>query len=537
MTATLKGSVLFCVALLVAALLVAACGDEDAQRPVGPGGGGNGGSGAADGGGAMGGSGGAGGGGGGGESLVTVTLFHTTDEHGHLQPDDTSSPLFVNGGAAYVRSWLGDAGYQPGEHLLVSSGDSWSGPAISTWVEGASTVEVMNTMGYVAQAIGNHEFDFGSDVLAARETQASFPMLSANVVFAADGSRPAWATPYTVLPAGGVMLGLVGLTTTMSATSGHPKYVRDLDFTDYVDALDTFVPQARSDGAQIIVVLAHVCAGPLGDAVQQASVDIDLALGGHCHNVTNADADGVQVVVSGEHFLGFSRIDLTLDSAAGEVVDTVVAHTAVRFAGNNPPLPPDADVQSVIDGWQQQIDADLAEAVGHTSTGFPTMGWKTANWVVDAWLAEHPTADVAILNFGSLRTAIPPGDFTLQEMVGIMPFENDIVSLDITGAQIQETILTISPAVGGMTYRTLGGGVVEVTLTGAQVFDPSATYTLLTTDFLYYGGAGTQLESYDPTPVELGDHMRDPVITWTQQLMTSAADPVEDHIDATPRNQ
>jgi 2',3'-cyclic-nucleotide 2'-phosphodiesterase (5'-nucleotidase family) len=87
-----------------------------------------------------------------------------------------------------------------------------------------------------------------------------------------------------------------------------------------------------------------------------------------------------------------------------------------------------------------------------------------------------------------------------------------------------------------MKYKN-AAGQVQIVLDSGAPFDDSATYTVITTDFLYYGGAKYDFASYDPTPTDLGAHMRDPVISWTTAPNTSAADPVESHIDATLRDQ
>lgn len=475
-------------------------------------------------------------------STTTVTLFHTNDEHGYLQPDSVSDPAVVRGGAANVRAWLADAGYDPEQHLLLSSGDNWSGPAISSWVEGESAAEVFAAMGYDATAIGNHEFDYGLDVLDERIAAVPYAHLSANVLDAQTGGRAPYGLPYVVLPAGDVMVGIIGLTTTTSPTSAHPKYVRDFTFEDYVTTLETYVPLVRDEGAEVVVVLAHVCLDPLAQALLDGDFEVHVALAGHCHAKSILALDQGLVVESSQHLGGFTRIDITLDASTRTVIEAVGEYTDVAYpAGTDNPVTPDPEIAELVDMWQARIDEDLDEVIGFTEAGFDAGSWKRANWVVDAWLAEYGSADVALVNFGSLRGAVAVGDISIASVVGLMPFENSLVSIDLTGAQIQETILNAmgegprQPGVGGMTY-VVADGSVSITLDDG-VFDPAATYTLLTTDFLYYGGGDYAFATFDETPDELDVHMRDPVIAWTRALMTSPSDPIEDHVDAAPRNE
>ena len=114
--------------------------------------------------------------------LVDITIFHTSDEHGWLEPSRPPGSLNVVGGAANIRSWiLEKEGFSSSSYLLLSSGDNWTGPAISTWFAGAPMVEAFNVTGYDAIAIGNHEFDFGRSVMLQRFDTSEAPYLGANI--------------------------------------------------------------------------------------------------------------------------------------------------------------------------------------------------------------------------------------------------------------------------------------------------------------------------------------------------------------------
>jgi 2',3'-cyclic-nucleotide 2'-phosphodiesterase (5'-nucleotidase family) len=125
---------------------------------------------------------------------ITITILYTNDEHGWIEEG-----AGTDGAAKLVGVWKNLEGYQAGGSVLVvSGGDNWTGPAVSTWFQGESTVEVMNAMGYAASAIGNHEFDFGVAVLDERVAQADFPYLSANIRLRTSGGIPGFATPFTI---------------------------------------------------------------------------------------------------------------------------------------------------------------------------------------------------------------------------------------------------------------------------------------------------------------------------------------------------
>ncbi len=142
-----------------------------------------------------------------------LTILYTNDEHGWME--ETSS---ADGAAKLMGVWREQENYtEDGSFLILSGGDNWTGPAISTWFKGESMVDVMNSMGYAAAAIGNHEFDFTVAGLRERIEQADFPYLSANIRFKGSDSIPDFALPYTLLEVNDILIGLVGITTTSTS--------------------------------------------------------------------------------------------------------------------------------------------------------------------------------------------------------------------------------------------------------------------------------------------------------------------------------
>jgi 2',3'-cyclic-nucleotide 2'-phosphodiesterase/3'-nucleotidase len=178
------------------------------------------------------------------DALRRVTLLHTNDEHGWLTPEDDS------GGATGIFSrWRKEEALDRDPNLLVvSSGDLWTGRALSTCFAGESTIDVMNAMGYRAAAIGNHEFDNGVDVLRLRAAQANFPFLSANIKDKGTGAVPDFAQPYVIVPVNGVKVALVGLTTLDTPQDERPEYIAPFDFMPYDDALRRTIPRVKAKG-------------------------------------------------------------------------------------------------------------------------------------------------------------------------------------------------------------------------------------------------------------------------------------------------
>ena len=245
-------------------------------------------------------------------------------------------------------------------------------------------------MGYAASAIGNHEFDFWSGRAARACSRGRVPLPEREHRRRRTMAPADFATPYVVVPVEGVAVGVIGLTTISSSTSAHPGFVSGLEFTDYVAALEQHIPHARADGAEVVVVLGHVCLGNLLTALTQTDLVVDVALGGHCHAESVMQFGSTVAVESGAYMGVFSRIDLTFDTDARVVVSGEVEQTQVRYVGANP-VTPDAQIAGLVDSWQQQVDTELSEPVGHTAAGLQNGSWAMANWVTDSWLAVHST--------------------------------------------------------------------------------------------------------------------------------------------------
>ena len=144
--------------------------------------------------------------------------------------------------------------------------------------------------------------------------------------------------------------------------------------------------------------------------------------------------------------------------------------------------------------------------------------------ITEAWLWAYPTADVAITNLGGMRTDLPPGDITLADVVGVMPFDNVIVELQLTGEQLDVMLGQRSAAVGGV-YRDNFRWYLQAT---GEELDSDEIYTVLVNDFMYAGGDDYALLSvYDPDGYNTAINWRQPVIDWIMAQDSSPENPID----------
>jgi 2',3'-cyclic-nucleotide 2'-phosphodiesterase/3'-nucleotidase len=225
------------------------------------------------------------------------------------------------GAATMMHLWETEEGYtQDGPFLILSGGDTFTGPAISSWFDGESMVEVMNEMGYDAAAVGNHEFDYGIEGLLQRAAQATFPYLSANIFSQTTGTQADFVLPYVIHEVSGIKIGIIGLSSRATPRTTMPTYVAGLEFIAYSQALNDVVPQIKAEGAQVIVVVSHLCSYEmLALAPQAKELNIALIGGGHCHERFAQVLDDVALVEAGSNLRAYGRIDIEFDTSSDTI--------------------------------------------------------------------------------------------------------------------------------------------------------------------------------------------------------------------------
>ena len=178
----------------------------------------------------------------GAEEVVALTLLHTNDLHGHLEPD-----MYGRGGSAHMATAINEIRATEGEDnvVLMDAGDVYLGaPPISQLLLGESTIDIYNMLGYDVAAYGNHEFDKGQTVLISRTLQSNFPWVGANIVVSGtEWTTPEWALPYVTMtvgvPGSQVTLGVIGLDTTSTPGATVKGMTDGLVFKDMAETCST----------------------------------------------------------------------------------------------------------------------------------------------------------------------------------------------------------------------------------------------------------------------------------------------------------
>ena len=452
-----------------------------------------------------------------GSQLREVTVLYTNDEHGWMEGMEDNQ-----GAANLLALWESREGYsEEGPFLILSGGDNWTGPAISTWTEGESMVQVMNAMHYDASAVGNHEFDFGLEVIAQRSSEARFPYLSANTRWRSNDSVPTdiGILPFTIQTVNDVRFGIIGLTTLDTPSATNPNNVGELRFIGYEQALRETIPAVRAGDTDVVIVIAHVCVNELEPLIR-ATQDLEIALmgAGHCNELEARRIRDTVLLGGGFHFTAYAKAKFTYDLDADELLRTRFSTHPYQHAAEQ------TEVATLVSNWASQTEEILSQPVAWLASPVPRGSDRLEQAIVNSWLLADSSADIAITNAGGIRIDLPAGLVNVGTVVSLMPFDNTIIAIDVSGEVIARALNEgTRPVVGGLERRN-GRWIVSRT---GEALDSRENYRVLVNSFMYAGGDNyTMLPEADPNGFDTGLNYRQPFQDWLQQQDSSPDQPL-----------
>ena len=455
-----------------------------------------------------------------------LVILHTNDMHGYMQAADVCLGI---GAVAQLKKDYQQQGY---DVLLMDAGDYLQGSSFANFTQGESVVEVMNAAGYDVAALGNHEFDYGSDVLEKRISEMNFPALAANITVDATG-EPFTQQNAVFTLSDGTKVGVFGLDTPSTSTSSAPKNTAGLTFAqgeDLYAAAQAQIDELKDQDCSIIVCVGHLGEeasneGNNAENVVANTSGLSIMIDGHDHLVENQtvkDKEGNDVLIAETGYYLRNIGILTYEN--GKFAESMVE--AGSYTGSDPELEKMvAEATAEIEASMQEVvavtDFDLyGEAAPGNRTEETTMGDFAADaiyWQVTQAAGSAP--DAVVVNGGAIRTSIKAGEIKLLDIRNVFPFNNQLCTIEVTGAQLLEALEAATqsspdpmgafPQVYGITYtldttvpyekgETYPGTVynapaapgsrITISEVAGKEFDPEATYTIATNEFVATGG-------------------------------------------------
>jgi len=471
----------------------------------------------------------------------SIRVLETTDFHGAVLGGtrERRSQRPTGGSVALAAAVERERAVNPEGTVLLDGGDLFQGTMLSNLQYGRPVVEQMNLLGYAAAAVGNHEFDWGVDTLESRVHEMRFSALGANMVERKSGRLPRWARSDTTVVRRGVRIGVVGLAYPGTPRVTLPANVAHLRFEDDSTTAANVSRRLRREGAQLVLGVGHIPAETdslrhaRGDLARLARVStVDGWFGGHSHNVVDDRFDGRPVLIAGAQGQYLAVADFVMDPVRGRVAESRARVLTVYADG-----PADSAWAARVEHWNAEVAPIAAEVLGtaklalHRRRPESTIG----DFICDAMRAESGV-DVALQNPGGMRADLDAGPITRGEIYAVMPFDNTIVTLELSGEQLK---LALEQALRGSRVTQVSGiryvvdaskppmqRVVSVTLADGSPLDPSRTYRVAVNNFMAGGGDQYDALGQAANREDTGKPIRDAMERFVRAL-TAAGKPLD----------
>jgi 5'-nucleotidase / UDP-sugar diphosphatase len=424
-------------------------------------------------------------------SATTVTILTFNDVY-EVTPKDGW------GGLAEMQTLLERERADADFSITTVNGDFLAPSQLSSVTRGAHMVALFNQLGVDMVVHGNHEFDFGPDVLTQRMGEREFLWFGTNVLDA-NGFPFGGADAASLCDVDGITIGFFGLCTADSANISNPGPT--ITFQPVLECAREACAALKAQGADVIIVLTHQTIFEDMELAEQVP-QIDLILAGHEHQVITFQRSTL-IHKSGYDARYLGRLDLEIEKEGDEV--TIIPRWRMI---PNYQTPPDPIVKARIDAYEALLDTQLGVVLGHTVTEIDGRRLKRysgetslGNLVADA-LRHETGADIALLNSAFIcgDQIVPVGTpITRGMVVSTLPYANMAMTVEVTGEQLLAILrhglsapgqpARFFPQISGLRVVHRDGEPLAVHV-GDQLLDSTATYTLAITDYLYRGGDG-----------------------------------------------
>lgn len=488
---------------------------------------------------------------------ITLSIVGTNDLHGVVLPRNGRGGLSVLAG--YLNNLRAARAADGGAVMLIDAGDTFLGTVESNLSEGALVIDAYNALGYTAATIGNHEFDFGAvdspttgraendDVqgaIKARARQARFPYLAANLLDEATGRPVRWpnVTPSTLVEAGGIKVGIVGVMTAGALRATLAANTRGLRVAPLATTIAAEAASLRSQGARVVVVAAHAggrcsrfeeptdlsscdASSEIFEvAAQLPSGLVDVIVAGHTHAGLAHQVNGIAIIEAFSGGRSFGRVDVVLSAQAKRVdrtrllaprdlclweepetrtCDGEATNRRVPVSYEGRTVQPDPTIDYAMEPALRRVRQLQSIPLGVLvdtvirRTGDPESPLN--NLFADALRESVPGADVAINNnaLGGLRTDLAQGPLTFGRFYDVFPFDNRVVRLTLTAEELRRVVaeeverrrpgaLGIS-GVSVLADCATEGLRVNLVRASGRLIDDRERLLVVTTDFLAGG--------------------------------------------------
>lgn len=396
--------------------------------------------------------------------------------------------------------------------IVLFSGDVFNPSVTSTITKGKHMPPILNKLGVAASVVGNHEFDFGPSTLTKNIADCTFPWILSNVVDKDTNGQLVGSLRQTTIDWNGIKVGLIGLAEKEWLDTINQIYTY-AKFLDFVEEGKKLSKELKDAGADIIICLAHMRM-PNAEVLADGVPEIDLILNGHDHFYEVRVEKNI--VLSGSEFRNLSVVKAHkgASDAKWKFEYKQVDITTAAFQQ-------DPEMLETLKGTTELINKKLAKVIGEAGVVLDaknahvrTQETNLGNLIADIMREEMKT-DAASVNGGNIRSdnLYGPGEFTLNHLIAILPFENFVVTIKINGAKFKEFLeaaVSRYPSQDGRFAQVSGvkfsfdpdepvGSRVKSIEIGGKPIDNAKLYSLALGEYIAQGNDG--YECLKGTPI------------------------------------
>ncbi|MEW6128436.1 MAG: 5'-nucleotidase C-terminal domain-containing protein [Acidobacteriota bacterium] len=437
------------------------------------------------------------------DSKTSITILQLNDVY-QIAPVDRGR----RGGMARVAGLQKEIRAKSPNTLFLLAGDFISPSVASRLFKGKQMIAALNAAEVDIATLGNHEFDFGPDVLLERMRESRFAYTVANVIDKKTGKPFGGASPYIAKNFNGVRVAIFGLLVKETESLSSPG--KGVLFKDPIATGKRLARQLRIKGFDVIIALTHL---PMADDKRLAAeCDVDLIIGGHEHELLESMAGCAPIMKMGSDARNLGRIQINVERKRNSRTRYRVASIDWEAIPVTEQIKDDPDAAAAIAVYEKQLNESLGEVLGKTDVILEARAGiirrnesNLGNYIADVYRSAL-SADVAIVNSGSIRSdaTYGIGELTKKDVLSILPFENGLVKVRLTGEHLKRLLENgVSkageedgrfPQVSGMSFtydggKPVGSRIVSIEING-KAYDPAQKYTMVVSAYSFGGGDG-----------------------------------------------